>query len=185
VYACLSLAIGELEHAQSSPSWTSLPKRVGRSVGQGRAVRPCRRQPRRGDLDGRDADATIMASPGGTSAEHMLGHSSGWWAPPTWPGLLLPGTSTVPGCVQSAESATMRQSRPTVLAVRLKWMRGSALASRLWPPNACGPPPAPQMEQSCEGRPTERILEAPRFSASARGGPSIRSSWRSSSESQA
>ena len=31
----------------------------------GRAVRPCRRQPRRGDLDGCDADAISLASPGG------------------------------------------------------------------------------------------------------------------------
>ena len=38
-------------------------KRVGRSASQERAVRPRRSRPRRGDLDGRDADATILASP--------------------------------------------------------------------------------------------------------------------------
>jgi hypothetical protein len=42
---------------------TSLRNRGGRSASQGRAVRPCRRQPRRGDLDGCEADAMMQTSP--------------------------------------------------------------------------------------------------------------------------
>jgi hypothetical protein len=42
---------------------TSWPTCGGRSGRQGRAVRPCRRQPQRGDLDGRETDATICPSP--------------------------------------------------------------------------------------------------------------------------
>jgi hypothetical protein len=42
---------------------TSLRNRGGRSASQGRAVRPCRRQPRRGDLDGCEAAAIMRTSP--------------------------------------------------------------------------------------------------------------------------
>lgn len=42
---------------------TSLRNRVVRSGSQGRAARPCRRQPRRGDLDGRESDAIMWTSP--------------------------------------------------------------------------------------------------------------------------
>ena len=49
------------------PSRASLPKRVGRSGGQGSRVSGARSAGRRPDLDGRDADATILASPGGSS----------------------------------------------------------------------------------------------------------------------
>ena len=51
------------------PSWTSLPERVGRSGGQGSRVSGARSAGRRPDLDGRDADATILASPGGIAYE--------------------------------------------------------------------------------------------------------------------
>jgi hypothetical protein len=52
---------------------TSLRKCVGRSVGQGKAVRPCRRQPEGGDLDGREADAIMSTSPGATLLRKLGG----------------------------------------------------------------------------------------------------------------
>ena len=45
--------------AGSTSCRTSLRTRVGGSAVKGRAVRPCRRQPRRGDLDGRGGDGII------------------------------------------------------------------------------------------------------------------------------
>ena len=44
-----------------------------RSGGQGRAVRPGRRQPQRGDLDRSDDDATIWASPEAVSTDERTG----------------------------------------------------------------------------------------------------------------
>jgi hypothetical protein len=47
---------------------TSWSTRGGRRGRQERAVRPCQRQPRRGDLDGHKSDAIMRTSPDGISA---------------------------------------------------------------------------------------------------------------------
>jgi hypothetical protein len=52
---------GTGRQAEPIPDLAAEPRR--RSGGQVRAVRPRRRRPRRGDLDGRDDDAIILASP--------------------------------------------------------------------------------------------------------------------------
>jgi hypothetical protein len=52
---------GTGRQAEPIPDLAAEPRR--RSGGQVRAVRPRRRRPRRGDLDGRDDGATILASP--------------------------------------------------------------------------------------------------------------------------
>ena len=84
--------------------------------GQGRAVRPCQRQPRRGDLDRSDDDATIRASPEARAGDHDI-DSEAAGAP-----LLLslvvrakrqshPGSSRAPGCpvVRGCGSLVSRQ----------------------------------------------------------------------------
>jgi hypothetical protein len=68
VYVCLSfglLGCRGWRPSTRAASWTSLPERVGRSGSQGSRVSGARSAGRRPDLDSRDADATILASPGG------------------------------------------------------------------------------------------------------------------------
>jgi hypothetical protein len=58
---CLSVRGTRQRAGGSHADLAAISRRGG--VGQGKAVRPCRRQPRRGDLDRSRRDATITASP--------------------------------------------------------------------------------------------------------------------------
>jgi hypothetical protein len=80
---CMSVAVGDLGIWVTTtrfPSRTSLPERAGRSGSQGSRVSGARSAGRRPDLDGRDAGATIIASPGGSNHDSAIEALKGFGA---------------------------------------------------------------------------------------------------------